>query len=174
LSEQHDTRLEPAVVAAFYNKHADELQRFLFGLLRDWQLVQDVLQTSFTRLMEQGHTSQESSRKAWLFRVAYHEAMLSKRKAGVHDRALRRIADGLSELAPDDQLVRRETVEAVREGLQRLTPVQREVVQKRIYEGMTFAEIAQELDAPLGTVLGRMHSALRKLREGLNRADSED
>ena len=35
----------------------------------------------------------------------------------------------------------------------------------RIYEEKTFAVIAQELDIPLGTALGRMRSALAKLRK---------
>ena len=41
----------------------------------------------------------------------------------------------------------------------------------RIYEEKTFAQIARELDAPLGTVLTRMRSALRKLHSRLDAKD---
>ena len=36
-----------------------------------------------------------------------------------------------------------------------------------MYEGKKFAEIAEELKWPLGTVLTRMHAALKKLRKAL-------
>jgi RNA polymerase sigma-70 factor, ECF subfamily len=174
LSDADDSKLDSAIVATLYSQHAEELRRFLFGLLRDGQLVQDVMQTTFIRLAEVGHTSQEQTRKAWLFRVAYNEAMLCKRRAGVHQKAVYRLtveSETESTGRPGDELIRRETAEAVRDELERLTPEQQDVVRKRIYEGKTFAEIARELQAPLGTVLGRMHSALRKLRERLTRSD---
>jgi RNA polymerase sigma-70 factor (ECF subfamily) len=41
------------------------------------------------------------------------------------------------------------------------------VVRLRIYEEKTFAEIAQLLNIPLGTALGRMNLAVRKLRDKL-------
>ncbi|MCA9247413.1 MAG: hypothetical protein KDA42_09870, partial [Planctomycetales bacterium] len=44
---------------------------------------------------------------------------------------------------------------------------QREVVRMRIYEEKKFAEIAAELELPLGTVLTRMRLALKKLEAAL-------
>jgi RNA polymerase sigma-70 factor (ECF subfamily) len=45
------------------------------------------------------------------------------------------------------------------------------VVRKRIYEDKTFRVIAEEMGAPLGTVLTRMRSALAKLRKRLSDTD---
>jgi DNA-directed RNA polymerase specialized sigma24 family protein len=39
----------------------------------------------------------------------------------------------------------------------------------RIYDNQKFAEIAQRLDLPLGTVLSRMRAALGRLKSGLER-----
>ena len=52
----------------------------------------------------------------------------------------------------------------IREALAELPETHRKVVQLRIYEGLKFAEIAELLDSPLGTVLARMRSSLQKLK----------
>lgn len=170
LSAAESGKLDSAVVAALYVDHADELRRFLLGLVRDPQLASDVLQATFAKLVERGHETREESRKAWLFRVAYHEAMLIRRRAAVGDRVVRKVArsaDGAT-AAADEPLVRLEAVEAVREALDLLPAEQRQIVRMRIYEEKTFAVIAEELNIPLGTALGRMRTALMKLKAKLD------
>ncbi len=166
-------KLDPEVVAELYAAYAEELTRFVLGVLRDPQLTQDVLQTAFSRLVEQGEGVQQTAHKAWLFRVAYHEAMLVRRREQIHQRALRRlVGDSSQEVPAELALVRHETVDRVRAALEELPAAQREVLQKRLYEDQTFATIARELNIPLGTVLSRMQAALKKLRERLGRETS--
>lgn len=176
MSSADKERLDPAVVAALYVEHGEELRRFVLALVRDAQLASDVLQATFTKLVERGHQTREESRKAWLFRVAYHEAIAYRRREGVGERILRRVAwhrDGTAG-GVDEPLLRWEAVEAVRKALEQLPPAQREVVRMRIYEEKTFATIAQELQIPLGTALGRMRSALEKLRAVLQPAATDE
>lgn len=162
-------QLDPSVVAGLYVAHSEELRRFLLGILRDAQLAADVLQATFVKMVQRGHQTKEESRKAWLFRVAYHEAMAYRRREGVGDKVLRRVAwhtGGTVENAAEP-LLRLEAVQAVREALEGLPSEQRQVVRMRIYEEKTFATIANELNIPLGTALGRMRAATIKLREKL-------
>jgi len=158
--------LDPAIVAALYAEYGDELRRFVVGVLRDSTLAQDVLQTTLVKLVEQGSGTRAESRKAWLFRVAFHEALDTRRRAARKDSALRRVAEfGAPAVAPPEAgVMRLEVVETVRQALRELPPDQQEVVRLRIYEEKTFAEIAQLLSIPLGTALGRMNLAVRKLR----------
>ena len=162
--------LDPSIVAALYIQHAEELRRFLLGILRDAQLTSDVLQATFVKMAERGHETREGSRKAWLFRVAYHEAMAIRRREGVGDKILRRVAWHTNGAAgpAEEPLLRLESVELVREALEELPPEQRQVVRMRIYEEKTFAVIAKELKIPLGTALARMRSAVMKLRNKLD------
>ena len=164
-----DERLDAAAVAALYLAHAEELRRFLVGVIRDVQLANDVLQIAFAKLLERGHETREDARKAWLFRVAYHEALAIRRREAVGEKVTRRGAWGKEGATggTEDNLVRFEVVEGVREALKDLPPEQQQVVRMRIYDERTFAEIAQALDIPLGTALGRMRSALQKLRNKL-------
>lgn len=164
--------LDPAAVAALYEQYADELRRFIAGVLHDATLAQDVVQTAFAKLVEQGGQTRSESRKSWLFRVAFHEALDARRRLGRQDFALRRAAEKgeFDESTLDSasaDLVRQESIEAVRRTLTELPPEQQEIVRLRIYEERTFAEIARLLDIPLGTALGRMHLAIKKLRARL-------
>jgi len=62
-------------------------------------------------------------------------------------------------------LVGDETVKAVQRSLIRLPQEQQEVIRRRIYDGQTFAEIAEQMQLPLGTVLTWMRRGLLRLRE---------
>src|SRR5256885_10333319 len=119
VSSAEEGQLDPSVVAALYVEHGEELRRFLLGILRDAQLTSDVLQATFVKMAQRGHETQEGSRKAWLFRVAYHEAMAYRRREGVGDKVLRRMAwhtNGAADAA-DEPLLRLEAVQSVREAL---------------------------------------------------------
>jgi RNA polymerase sigma factor (sigma-70 family) len=162
------TRIDAALVAELYDRYAEEIGSFLKGVLRNSDLAAEALQNTFTKAVESGHTAREETLKWWLFRVAFHEAALLRRRDQVHERSLRQMArdsPAVSESAeqPHERLARDETLAEVRRALAELPPEQRQVVQMRIYEEKSFAEIADELSAPLGTVLTRMRLAMKKL-----------
>ncbi len=96
------------------------------GVLRDSQLASDVLQTAFTRLVELGHRTREESRKSWLFRVAYHEALAVRRRQARGQHHLRRAAWSENRASPsaDELTLRGEQVESVRQALNELPPTQ--------------------------------------------------
>jgi RNA polymerase sigma-70 factor (ECF subfamily) len=171
LTTTNEERIEPAVIAALYLEHGDELRAFLIGVLKDHDLAHEALQATFIKVMEQGHTAREETRKGWLFRVAFHEALAIKRRGKSYDKNLRKMAwsrPNPEENSPDDRICRWETVVNVREALEKLPQNQQDVIKKRIYEEKTFAEIAKELNLPLGTVLTRMRLAMRKLESVLH------
>jgi RNA polymerase sigma-70 factor (ECF subfamily) len=190
--KEEPAKLDASVVAALYIEHGEELRRFLQGVLRDAQLAADVLQATFVKMSERGHQTRAESRKAWLFRVAYNEAMAIRRREAVGDKVARQLAQQAAEqLAQQvsqqrslpawhangaagpagDPLVRQEAMQAVQAALDELPPEQRQVVRMRIHEEKTFAVIAKELKIPLGTALARMRSALMKLRARLDSGD---
>lgn len=160
---------------AWYSQQVEWLRVFAFGILRNHDWVDDVLQTAFRKVIERSHEVDPAAVRAWLTRVVHNEALLLKRKQGVHQRAvewLGAIEPGVdSGTLPLDGLMRQELAERVRRAVDRLPLDQRFVVQRRIDGDQTFAEIAAELNVPLGTVLTRMRLALGKLKLAL--ADEE-
>ena len=156
----------PVPIASLYADLADDLRRFVLGVVRDPELTDDVMQSTFVKAVEHGHEAREETSRGWLFRVAFHEALAARRRLASRDKGHRRLAGfrPRADARPDDSLIRGETVEAVREALGRLPEEQRRVVLARVYEEKTFAEIAAEFGLPLGTVLTRMRRALEKMR----------
>lgn len=53
------------------------------------------------------------------------------------------------------------------DALEKLNPIERELIQRTEYEEYTFQELADEWDIPIGTLLARKHRALGKLRKML-------
>jgi len=170
-----------------YEEHSVGLSRFLLGLLRNEAAAADALQTTFIRLLEKGHTvQQQDSLKSWLFRVAYNEAMLIRRRASMSRKHAENVAWkvqslGSADRGTDDRLsqsvhfaIQQEDIQQVREALTKLPDAQRVVVEMRIYEGLKFREIADQLDEPLGTVLARMQAGLKKLKPILKPPDTHD
>ena len=173
-------------VREVYEEHQSALGRFLIGVLRDESAAADALQTTFARLLEKGHmVQQQESLKSWLFRVAFNEAMLIRRKESISRKHAENVAwkaqvqfgadKGIDQRLSQSvhYAIQQEEIERVREALTRLPESQREVVEKRIYDGLKFREIADELDVPLGTVLARMQAGLKKLKPILKSTDEE-
>ena len=176
--------LDQEIVRDVYEKHRLALERFLLGVLREEAAAADALQTTFARLLEKGHTvQQQDSLKSWLFRVAFNEAMLIRRKESISRKHAEHVAwrvqtQSGADKGVDQRLsqsvhyaIQQEDIKRVREALTRLPESQRVVVEKRIYDGLKFREIAVELDVPLGTVLARMQAGLRKLKPILKSID---
>ena len=167
--------LDTETVEALFRCHADTLRWFIRGIVRDPETAEDVLQTTFARLIERGGPAQTdpASRKSWLFQVAYHEALTQKRKGRLRDRANRdgrvvRAVDSGSRETAEDHSQRAETIARVRQAVDALPPAQRDVVLRRLTGQETFAAIAQADGLPLGTVLTRMRLALGRLRSVLD------
>lgn len=155
-------------------EYGDDLRAFLIGVLRDRDAAAEVLQSTFTKALEAGHTARSETLKGWLFRVAYNQAMALRRRQKVHKKSLTRLAwhRDVNREHPEDNLSRGETISRIRAALETLSEEQRTVVRMRIYEEKTFAAIAEQLGLPLGTVLTRMRLALKKLQRQFEDDDS--
>lgn len=74
---------------------------------------------------------------------------------------------------PEQELIRDEQVELLRRAVATMSEADREVLHLRHTAGLSFAEIAEALGQPLGTVLARGHRALKKLKALMLEADPE-
>ncbi len=164
--------LDRSEVEAAYNKHSVELERFLLGILKEPMAAADALQSTFTQLIRKGHTVEPDSLKSWLFRVAYNQAMLIFRKRSTRKQVVEKAAwtlkvghESRSLVDSVASAIRDEDVRLVQQAIAKLSVEYQQVVTLRIYENLKFKQISQKLDVPLGTVLTRMQSALRKLRD---------
>lgn len=167
-----DRRLNRGQIEALFRKYAPELERFLLGILRNGGSADDALQSTFVQLIDKGGDVDPEKLKAWLFRVAYNEAMGLLRREGTHRRAVQKAdwwastSDAEGDAGPRS-MIRDETIESVRQAIAELPATHREIVCLRIYDGLKFVQIAERLNIPLGTVLTRMRNSMQRLERKL-------
>ncbi len=122
---------------------------------------QDLVQETFLEMargMERG--KQPRSLRAYLFGVARHLSLAAwKRRDHERDHLIEASADLVAAAAPDER------VSAARELIESLPALHREVLELRFTQQLSYAEIAEALDIPVGTVRSRLHHAIAMVRE---------
>lgn len=173
MSEESDARLiarfrsgDENALNDIFARYEVQLLQFLFGVLRNHHQAEDALQETLVRALEHLDGVDGDHLRGWLFTVAYHQAMLVKRRL---KRAFASVDDqeaGVSDAGPGPLLLveKEDDARRLRELLEQLPPGQREVIRQRVYEGKRFREIAATLGCPLNTALARMHEGLKRLR----------
>ncbi len=157
---------DEAALESLFERYETPLFQFLFGVLRDHHRAEDALQETFVRALERLDGVDPDHLRGWLFTVAYHQAMLARRR--LKARAAREAGQpDVPDPAPGpaQRAEQRDDARRLGELLARLPPGQGEVIRLHVYEGKRFREIAAALGCPLGTALARMHDGLRRLRK---------
>jgi RNA polymerase sigma-70 factor (ECF subfamily) len=157
---------DPAAFAELYDACADRLHHYLVARLGSRADADDVLQETFVRLARtRTKLATVENLVAYVFAAARNEAirLLERREREGRMRA-DPSREALFQQAAGDALRDIETAEWVAASLERLGPDLREVVELKIYAGLTFREISEVTGLPQGTVASRYRSALEKLR----------
>lgn len=148
-------------------------------------LAEELTQATFVKLVEHLDRYEEQGQfEAWLFRIAMNTLRDEMRRRSRQATATGRAGDRETgqgrpgdhtasawEGEPMDpqpqaleQLARREEHQQVRAAVARLPDADQEVLHLRFTAGLSFAQIAEALGQPLGTVLARGHRAVNKLK----------
>ncbi len=152
-----------------YDEHAQPLYAFLLNLTRDEADTRDLLQDVFVKLARDPKLlAGVRDKRAFLIRLAHNAAIDLIRRRGTRDKTREQFAaEIISPFAPtgdpDEQTFRA----ALAEALAELPEDQRAVVHLKLWDGLTFEQIAGALDIPLNTAASRYRYGLDKLRERL-------
>jgi RNA polymerase sigma-70 factor (ECF subfamily) len=160
----------PDPLETLYQDHAHALFRFLIRLIGDEAEVKDVLQEVFIRLAKSpGILKNVDSPRSYLFRMAHRLAIDRIRREQTrhhyNELALQECESQFSPPPVDhDEAWQRKLLG---NSLLALPPEQKAVVLLKIWEGLTFVEIAEALDISADTAASRYRYALNKLRAAL-------
>ena len=138
------------------------LRYFLRKLVGQIDRADDLAQEVWLDVLRQLPRLKEAGAfTTWLYRIAHGKAMLDGRRNG---RAPATIPD--VEWIPDkeDDSFSAEDAAQIHAALDRLEPAQREVLVLRFLEELSYEEIGQIVDCPLGTVRSRIHYAKAALQ----------
>ena len=76
--------------------------------------------------------------------------------------------------SPLEEIVREESRAEVREGLDRLKPMDRETLEAFYLHGKSIEQMSRLFETPVGTIKRRLHVARNRLREQLERSQDEE
>jgi RNA polymerase sigma-70 factor, ECF subfamily len=159
-------------LAALFDLTSDRLVRFAVALARNQHDAEDAVQTALVRVAREPRLlSAAHCPWAYLLRMVRNEALgIARRKQRC---ALAGDLADLVTLRRVDDLEREETHRAVWSALRTLPAEQAEVVVLKIWEEMTFAQIAEILDISANTAASRYQYAMTKLTKRLWKQERE-
>lgn len=144
---------------------------------RDSDVSEEITQSVFATVATKiggGEYEEQGKFESWLFRVAMnrvrdHVRRAKRRPGAVEGHESELVADS----SPDEQANEGSLVR-LRRALMELSDADREIIELRHHGGMSFKQMSDLLEEPLGTLLARHHRALRKLKDFIDGSQDTD
>jgi RNA polymerase sigma-70 factor, ECF subfamily len=159
--------LEPLI-----RRYANPLLTFIRRMVGDQHRSEELFQDVFLTVWVKRRQYQlPRPFKSWLFAIAVNKCRASFRGQALP--AFLAMADDLPtppathEPSPVEKMVATETAALVANAVELLPPQQRAVVVLRVWDGLSYAEIAQVVGRSEGTVRSNMHHGLAAMRKYL-------
>ena len=169
-------------------RYQDRIYRLALRVLRDEERARDAVQDAFLKVYQSLRRFEgRSSFYTWVYRLVLNLCLDLKRR----DRSGREVewddarevevaasevpasfAEG--EDAPADAILRKELRQQIAAAIDGLPEVARETLVLREVDGLSYAEIAEALGIPKGTVMSRLHYARKRVQEALVEAGAVD
>lgn len=149
------------------------LRRFAYGLTGNAQVADDLVQAGCLKAIERWHQWQPgTSLASWMFRIL-QTTWVDEHRTHVRQQT-DTDSDALDALAGEDGRVvveGRSDARVVRELIAQLPEEQRVVLMMITVDGLSYKEVAQALDVPIGTVMSRLARARGKLADAIGGRD---
>jgi RNA polymerase sigma factor (sigma-70 family) len=163
-----------ACLEMLINRHKDRIFTTILFIVKDSYIAEDLFQETFIKIiknLKKGKYNEEGKFLPWAIRIARNMAIDYFRKmkrmptitGSDGEDVFRKI-----KLAVDnreEQMIRTEKENIVRDVISRLSEEQRQVLILRHYGDLSFKEIAEMTGVSINTALGRMRYALNNMRK---------
>ena len=171
---------DAAAMEALYLRYRQSIYSWLLRMTGDAAEAEDIYQDVWLKVIRSSSNYRSGNFRAWLWQIVRNKTtdrMRKKSPSLVLDTPV--CADGEGEQTVVEQLSDDEAADALMQieeyerrrmacdAIDTLPSAQREVVLLRINGELSFKEIADMLAAPIGTVLARMHNAVKNLKATL-------
>jgi len=162
------------------SRHQERVFAKIYFIVRDTDLANDLFQDTFIKvvgLLREGKYVEEGKFLPWILRIAHNLAIdhfrRNKKMPMVRSRddydVFSKIDTGETHI--EDKLVQDQIHSDVRDLIDYLSPEQQAVVRMRIYQNLSFQEIADTTDVSINTALGRMRYAIINLKRLVDEHD---
>ncbi|NQW95299.1 MAG: RNA polymerase sigma factor RpoE [Polaromonas sp.] len=160
-------------------KYQRRIQRLIGRMVRDVDLVEDIAQETFIRAYRAlAQFRGDAQFYTWLYRIAVNTAkkalMDMKRDPTVSENAFKSADDDETSMleneltsseTPDAVLASKEIAEMVNSAMEALPEELRQAITLREIEGLSYEEISEAMNCPIGTVRSRIFRAREAISE---------
>ena len=171
-------RRDPDLLDRLIEQYQFRLFRYLLHLTANRERAEDFFQETWLRVLERGHQYDGKWKfEAWLFAIARNLVLDWHRRkkpqsidslAGPDEDAAFDVKDERSQ-SPLEQVLHGEQKSGVRQSLEKVPAIYREVLVLRFQEEMQLDEIAGVTGAPISTVKSRLYRGLDALKTTMQR-----
>jgi RNA polymerase sigma-70 factor (ECF subfamily) len=173
--QQGDKKAYDLLVLKYQHKIIQLVNRYL----KDPSEAQDVAQETFIKAYRAlGNFRGESAFYTWLYRIAINTAknyLLSRSRRNTHyevdiqDAEVLENAPQLQGMdTPEKMLLNQDIVDTIKSAIEGLPEEMRTAIMLREFEGLSYNEIAEAMDCPVGTVRSRIFRAREAIDSQLN------
>jgi RNA polymerase sigma-70 factor (ECF subfamily) len=156
------------------NRHKSSVHTYIYYIVRDRDLTEDIFQETFMKVIvtiKQGRYTENGKFKAWIMRIA-HNLIIDNFRQERNENAISndevemdlfndvRLCDRTVE----EEMIREQVFADVKKMIRYLPDNQREVLEMRYYQDLSFKKIAEITGVSINTALGRMRYAILNLR----------
>lgn len=149
---------------------------YIMYVVKDYEVANDIFQDTFVKVitrLQEGKYTDNGRFLYWVTKIAHNVIMDYFRQQRVDnivdievDNDLNAaFSDTTIEASRENEIVNSQVLEDVKRMMDRLTPMQREVVHMRIFQNLSFKDIADITNVSINTSLGRMRYAIHNLRK---------
>ncbi len=158
---------ERSAFSLLVRRHQKSLLRISQRFLKDIDQAEDVVQESFIKAFERLHTFEaRASFKSWLIQIAINTAKNKIRDRREDATDVESMPIAVAAIA-ESNLVQGAVAQYIQKYIDELPQKQRTALTLRIYEDLSFKEIAEIMECPYDTAKANYRHALLRLREEL-------
>lgn len=154
-----------------YGRYSAAIYNYLVHMIYDRHIAEELLQEIFFSIWKgAGRFRGQSSVKTWIYRVAHHQTvswLRRNRRLG----SIKPPKDSYPEHDPEGNFETNSSQQDIRNALDKLSSEHKEVLELAFFHGLSYAEIADVLQCPLGTVKSRMSYAKKRITSVLEQQD---
>lgn len=155
-------------------RHQDRVFNYILRIIKNEDLANDIFQETFVKAIltiKQGRYTENGKFPAWISRIAHNliidyyrqEKSENMQSTDIEDVNILNRKD-LCEATVEDDIIARQIMDDVKYLIRELPELQRDVLNMRYYQNMSFKEIAEKTGVSINTALGRMRYAIINLR----------
>ena len=166
---------DPAAYNELMKLYRDPLYFMLYEKVSDQELAKDLTIESLGKAFQKLHLyTPDYTFSTWLFTVARNHCIDYLRKHKLPTISIDKMMldeDGKrtnfdlvsNDLNPEQKMEKKQRIAFLRQIVDQLKPVYRDLVKMRYFKELSYEEIAQTLDIPIGTVKAQLHRSREQL-----------